>query len=757
MKKALKIGGIILASLLAIVMVILLFLGPIARGVVQKYDEKIIGRQVEIGKMKVKLLTGNACICGLHLKEVDGKTDFVAFDTLDVSIRLRKLLKSEVEIPHITLTGPAIHVVQYDSTFNFTDILEHFSSDTTDTSSSDWKIGLYDIRISGGSIRYKDEVRDKDWVLNNLRLKVPGIYLDGENSTDAGLSLTFADHGSLTTKVQYNMGSNDFEVRLDLREFALSNLLPYLTDKLAINELKGDFSGDIHVKGNLDDILNLDIDGSLSLDELNVNDAKKQEIASLHRMDIGIDRINPQQNVYEIRQVHIDGLSSHLDIYKDGSTNFSKLLIESAPEETEGGTEAGKPADTVASAPMQLLLKELKIENTRFTYNDYSMEDAFSFPVDKIRVKAENLQLSGRNHLTVLAGLPGGGMADIQWTGTLDNLKTYQDLVVNIKNLNMKQLSPYVVHYLAYPFTDGVFSFTSENTIKNAQLQGANKVDIYRLTVGEKRKDVKPEVNIPLKAAVYVLNDKDDKIQLDIPIAGNLDNPEFSYMKLVWKTLSNLLVKVSVSPLRYMADAVGMGNTDVDKMKINPLQFDFTSEQYDFLSKLVQLARMDTNIVIEMEQQLDWDKAAHQLSVYNVKRDYYLVQNPEKQGYRLQLIDFNNINAINVKDLDFITYLNDRVGSGLEKKSVTEKSERLYPFSSMQKEVKTIAERRNQYIRYYMVKQSGLNQSQLILKNKDENADMDAYAIQSRLKEEGTEEAPENPEEETTETAATEK
>lgn len=752
MKKALKIGGIVLASLLAIVVVILLFLGPIARGVVQKYDEQIIGRQVEIGKLKVNLLTGNARILDFHLKEADAKTDFVSFDTLDVSIRLRKLLKSEVDIPHITLAGPDIRVIQYDSTFNFTDILEHFSSDTTDTSSSSWKIGLYNIRLSQGRICYKDENRDKEWTLNNLHLKVPGIYLDGENNTDAGLSLAFADHGSLTTKVQYNMGSNDFEVRLNIQEFALGNLLPYLTDMLAINGLKGDFTGDIHVKGNLDDILNLDIDGNVRVDGLNVSDAGKQEIASLKRLDIGIGRINPQQNIYELQQIHVDGFSSHFDTYKDGSTNFSKLFVESAAEENPAGEETAKPADTAAPAPMQLLVKELKIENTRFTYNDHSMEDLFSFPLTNIRVKAENLQLNGKNHVAVLAGLPGGGMANIQWTGTLDNLKTYQDLVINIKNLGMKYLSPYVVHYLGYPFTEGVFSFTSENIIKKSQLQGANKVDIYKLTVGEKRKDVKPEVNIPLKAAVYVLNDKDDKIQLDIPVAGNLDNPEFSYMKLVWKTLSNLLVKVSVSPLRYMADAVGMGNTDVDKMKINPLQFDFTSEQYDFLSKLVELAKMDTNIVIEMEQQLDWDKAAHQLSVYSVKRDYYLVQNPEKQGYRLQLIDFDKINGINIKDLDFITYLNDRVGSGMEKKSVTEKAERLYPVSNMRKEMTAIAERRNQYIRYYMVKQSGLNASQLIIKNNEENSGTDAYAIVSRLKEDGLEKPEEELPEEQKET-----
>ena len=368
------------------------------------------------------------------------------------------------------------------------------------------------------------------------------------------------------------------------------------------------------------------------------------------------------------------------------------------------------------------------------------MEETFRFPITRIRVKAENLNTEeGKNQLKMTAALPDGGFAALHWSGHLDNPKVYQNVVATIKNLNMKQLSPYVVHYLGYPLTEGVFSFTSENSVRNSQLQGDNKVDIYKLTVGDKRPDVKPEVSIPLKAAVYVLTDKDDKILLDIPVAGDLDNPEFSYMKMVWKTLSNLLVKVSVSPLQHMADAVGISGDQLEQMKIDPLQFDFTSEQYDFLSKLTKLAQMDTNIQIRLEQQIDWDKAAHQLSLYNVKRDYYLLQNPEKKEYRLQLTDFDRINAINTKDLDFTTFLDDKVGEAYSKKSVAEKAEKLYPLSSMRKELAAMAERRNQFIRYYMVKQSGLNARQLEITTDETDRTENCYRIGSILRNMDTE------------------
>ena len=737
MNKVKKAIGIVAASLAALVVILLLFAGPIGKRVIQRHDQQIVGRQIEMQRLKLNLLSGNLRIYGFAIKEEDGQSDFVTFDTLDVSVRLLKLLRSELHIPHITLAGPHVQIIQDDSIFNFSDIIEKFSSEEKDTTPSDWKIRLYNIRLADGRIRYRDEKLDKEWSLNNLHIKVPGVYLDGENNTDAGVSLSFAEHGSLQTKVQYNMGDNNFAINLKINRFALQNLTPYLAGAMAVEIPKGDFSGDFRISGNLDDILNMDIQGQCAIRNLKINDLNQQEVAMLHKLDVGISHINPQQNRYEFDHITIDSLSSHFDLFADGSNNFTRLMVkqeepaETAPAET--APEAA--ADTTPPAPFHLQLKSLQVDHTNLNINDYSLTDPFRFPITRIRVTAEDISTEGKNRLKMLAGLPDGGFAHLQWNGTLGDVKEYQNIVINIKNLKMSQLSPYVVHYVGYPLTDGTFSFTSENNIRNAQLQGDNKVDIYKLTVGDKRDDVKPETNIPLKAAVYVLNDKDDKILLDIPVSGDLNNPEFSYMKIVWKTLTNLLVKVSVSPLRYMADAVGLNGDQLEQMKIDPLQFDFTSEQYDFLSQLTKLAQMDTNILIRMEQQLDWEAAAHQLSLYNVKRDYYLLQHPEKKDYRLQLTDFDKINAISIKELDFLTYLNDRVGEASEKKSVTEKAEQLYPVASMRKELAAMAERRNQYIRYYMVKQSGLSARQLEISTSETNQAENRYQIDSQLRE----------------------
>ena len=155
MNKVKKAIGIVAASLAALVVILLLFAGPIGKRVIQRHDQQIVGRQIEMQRLKLNLLSGNLRIYGFAIKEEDGQSDFVTFDTLDVSVRLLKLLKSELDIPHITLVGPHIRIIQNDSVFNFSDIIRRFANDEPDTTPSDWKIGLYNIRLADGRIRYR--------------------------------------------------------------------------------------------------------------------------------------------------------------------------------------------------------------------------------------------------------------------------------------------------------------------------------------------------------------------------------------------------------------------------------------------------------------------------------------------------------------------------------------------------------------------------------------------------------------------------
>ena len=745
MKKWLKITLIVLGSLLLLLLLVSMLVSPIAKSYVNKHGKELVGREINVEKLRVNVFAGRVKVYALTVFEDDNTTAFFSFDTLDVSVKLRKLLRQELYVRHITLSSPRIRVIQNGGRFNFSTIIDYFSSDEepdNDTTSSQWKLGFYNIRLSDGEIYYADQKLRSDWDLKNLNIKVPGVYFDGSENTDAGLALQLADGGVLRTDASLNMDNNQFVVDLALEKFAISNVRAYLADVMNVGKLEGVLNAAFNVKGNLSDILKMNIVGNLSLLGVNIMDKNNDKVLGFDKLAVDVNRINLADNVYDIKSVVINKLVSHFDLYQNDN-NFSRLFATTGKPSTPHVDESPAPvvdstSQTPDAQPLQLNIGSFLINDAQITYNDFTLPERFSFPITNLNVKAENVSLNGENNANIQAHLPHGGLAFIRWHGNIDNWKQNQYLALTIKNLRLKDLSPYSVAYLGYPFTDGTFSFTSENTIKLSQLNGINKLDLYKPEVGEKRGDVETDVNIPLKAALYILKDKDDKVQFDIPVAGNIDSPEFSYMKIVWKTLGNLMVKVATSPFRAVSKALGLSG-DMDYIAFDPLQAHFNSEQYNTFNKIAEVLNYDTSIVISLIPQIEGPVAAKAQSLYLLKEEYYLTAHPDKgrTGIMPQVFIYEEVSAITLKDTGFVSFLREK---GLKSKKPTEKevqrfAEQMYPKEAALTSLEILAGYRDEFMRKYFFEQMGVNANQLTIGAVVANAKKSGYIIESQIEE----------------------
>lgn len=754
MKKWLKITLIIVCSIFLLLFIVLSLVSPVAKSYVNSHGKELVGRKINVEKLRVNALRGRVRIYDLTLFEDDDTTAFFTFDTLDVSVKLRKLLVDELFVRHITLAHPRVRVIQSGDRFNFSSIIDHFAPDEEkpdDTTSSNWRLGFYNIRLSEGEVYYADSHRDSEWDLKNLNLKVPGVYFDGSENTDAGLALQLADGGTLRTDASLNMDNNEFAVNVELEKFAISNVRAYLTEFMNVGKMDGLLNADIDVKGNLSDIMKMNIGGTVNLDGVDIRDGGKETVLACNALNVSVNCINLDENLYDIKSVAINGLVSHFDVYQNGS-NFSRLFDVGSGEAESVETEGVEVESDVAAAPskpMQLRVGSFKLNDAEFTYNDYTLPEAFSFPVKKLNVSADNLTTSGDNNARLFAQLPHGGTAVVRWHGNISDWKRNQNLVLNIKNLQLKDLSPYSVGYLAYPLTDGTFSFTSENSIRNSQLEGRNNLDLYNPQVGEKRKDVDPQAKIPLKAALYVLKDKDDKVQFDIPVAGNIDSPEFSYMKIVWKTLGNLLVKVATSPFRAVSKALGVSG-NLEFIAFDPLQAQFNSEQYSTLNKMVEVLQYDTSIVVTFEPQLNAAASAKAQSLYLLKEEYYMSRHPEKANTAIlpQAVLFGEVNAITVKDTGFVAFLHSKgLGKRPLEKDVQRLAERLYPKDAAMSSLEVVAGYRNEFLKLFFAGQ-GIGENQVVIAPLVDGSQRSGYVITSSLVgDEGLDETEEDDEE----------
>ena len=632
MKKTIRTVLWVVGVTVAVAALLSAVAGPVAKGYVNRHGEQLTGRRVEVEHVGLNLLTGRVAVRGITLYEDDGTSVFAGFDTLDVRAALLQLPFRTVNLRHITLAGLHANLIQDGDRFNFSSLVDHFADSgdkDKDTTPSQWTLKFRNIRLNHARLAYSDRRSNKGIALPDVNLRVPGFVIGGKEHTEGGLNISFADGGRLGARAHYNADDGSYSAVVDIDGFDLRNIEGYVQDFMAIDRLGGNLTAHITASGNTDALLGSRIGAKLALADVALR-ADGRTLAGLRTLDIDVGNIDLGNNSYDIGMVHLDGLEATYEQW-DGYSNISRLLVG-----TDAAATDTTPDEAPRPNPMRLRLGRLLLENSTLTYANHTLPDDFRFALTNLTVKADNLTLDGDNSASLRASLPGGGHMAVRWQGCIDNWKRHQDIFLTVKGLDMRQLSPWTVAYTGQPVEDGVFGLTSRNSIDNSILNGQNTIDIYNPTVGKRRKDIDDARHLPLKTALYVLKDKDGKVLLDVPVAGNIDSPEFNYMKLLWKTLGNLLVKVATSPARALGNALGLGNDGLDFIAMEPDQHSLTSEQYHILGQLASIAQSDSLLVLHLEQRMpatDSDSVAHRYERRNgIVRGYLLEQgvDPER-------------------------------------------------------------------------------------------------------------------------------
>lgn len=717
MKKPLKITLIVLGSLILLYFVTLLVAPKIARSYIEEHSKEMIGRSITIKDISLNPFTYVLDVDTLAVMEADDKTRFVAFDKFSMNINPLKLFTRTLDISDIYMKALYVRVKQHGERFNFSDILdflaqkdslyyaEHPEEKKVESDSSKSaaeiaaglpvKLSLRNIVFDKGNIIYQDTKVGSKFHLKDFSINIPAIYLE-DNSTGVDVSLKFADGGDLNVKVDANMATYDFNIFLNLNRFALSCIKPYLNDSINYKDFAGYLSAQIAISGNINSILASNVKGKVSLDKIDLTEVSGSKLGA-ENVTVGINKANIVDNEFLIDSVIVDGAFAHIDLFKNGKNNFDILLTpkgskveESATDSTAAESTPAEPvaetaenakqesadttkvaADTTnaATAEKPATAKKLKakinkllVKNTVVTATDHTIIRPFNYKVSAITVSGQNINYDTPCDVTVSAAFPEGGSLSLKYHGALSNLKT-MDIYISIKNLVLKHFSNYSLHYTAYPIKAGTLAFASENKIVDRNLDSKNTIDIYNITVGDKVDDIDPEYTVPMKIGLYILKDKDEKIQFDVPVKGNLDDPEFSYGKIIWKTVVNLLVKVAISPFRLVgnlamagANALGFDLGKNNEVLIDANTETFTSEQYAKAIKMTEMLQKDPKLMLTFTQYYNPRKTAKEYKVKQLKIDFYKQKNNKTE---LNELDHRAIDEMDEKDKEFKAYVKE--------------------------------------------------------------------------------------------------
>ena len=242
----------------------------------------------------------------------------------------------------------------------------------------------------------------------------------------------------------------------------------------------------------------------------------------------------------------------------------SAALAPSAVPTPPSAVAANPP---VASAPL-IDFGPVSLVNGQVAFSDRFIQPNYSANLTELTGKLSafsSAQPQGERSMADLE-LRGRaeGTASLDITGKLNPLAKplALDIQAKVRDLELPPLSPYSVKYAGHGIERGKLSMDlSYRLLPNGQLTAANRLTLNQLTFGDPVPGAKS--SLPVRLAVTLLADRNGVIDLDLPISGSLNDPQFRLGPIVWKIIGNLIVKAVASPFSLLGGGGG-GASNLD-------------------------------------------------------------------------------------------------------------------------------------------------------------------------------------------------
>ncbi|MEJ2523702.1 MAG: DUF748 domain-containing protein [Gammaproteobacteria bacterium] len=430
------------------------------------------------------------------------------------------------------------------------------------------------VEVQEGRVTFQDRAAPGpvDLSLENIRLAISDYDSTQGHRADLSLSATGGRGGDLTASG--TVRGAPLEVGLDVKTtaFSLVPFTPYLVDvlNLDIQSINAEADGRITVTeeepfGFRGTVGVMDFSSRLPGEE--------EELVSWSRLAADSVDVSLASNRVKVATVTLGKPFARVRISEQGEFNLARIVPPREDGAQDGDAAQGAPEDATEDAgePMAIAVGQVNLIQGSMDFRDLSLPLPFEAMVDSM--KGTVSAISSGSPTPAKVEIDGNvneyGSSTIRGTVDLFDPTRLMDLAVDFRNIEMPNLTPYTMKFAGRRIADGRMDVDLTWKIRNSQLEATNRMVLERLELGEKV-DVPGAMNLPLDLAVALLTDSQGKIDLDVPVTGDLDNPEFSYAPLVFKALGNILANIVTAPFRFLASLAG---ADADEAELEFVGF----------------------------------------------------------------------------------------------------------------------------------------------------------------------------------------
>ena len=465
-----------------------------------------------------------------------------------------------------------------------------------------WTYAINTIDLSGINANIQDQTVSPalNIGLNNIAMSTNGITQDLSKTLPLKASLNVASGGSIAVNGEINPSTAATQMNVEVNALALKPVQPFIA-QFAKLELA---NGAIYTKGKATyNAKEQSYLGSLTVASLRLNETgTNNSFLQFKKLFTPGLRVNAQG--LNIQRLTLEGLDTALLIAKDKSTNISRILVsnDEAKTDRQQPTEPAKPADNTPPA-FAINIDRFNIADSEMDFADESLFIPFGTRIHSLEGVVNGLsnKPGTRGELALNGAVDEFGEADAQGTINLMDPTAFMDIVVKFSNVEMRNLTPYSGTFANRKIESGKLSLNLVYNIENQQLNSSNQVIVDKLKLGERVQSPQGR-DLPLELAIAILEDSNGRIDLGLPITGDLNDPQFSYGAIVWKAIGNVLTKIVTAPFRALGALFGGADADeLGKIEFNAGANTLSPSQRESLKKLGEALTTRPNLALTVQ------------------------------------------------------------------------------------------------------------------------------------------------------------
>ncbi|MGD9163823.1 MAG: DUF748 domain-containing protein, partial [Chromatiales bacterium] len=314
-------------------------------------------------------------------------------------------------------------------------------------------------------------------------------------------------------------------------------------------------------------------------------------------------------------------MQARLVLDKQGRLNLQGLAEQLQAAALPKGGEAGESKEEAsAEEPMPIIIERIVMQgDNRVDFQDLSVLPHFQAALDVKKLELSGIDSSRPQRPSPFSFVGSSGRhAEIKAEGEITLFRSDPDgrLKAELQGVEMLPLSSYTIPAIGYRLDSGVLDAEVDLALKQGDMEGNNHLVIRRLEVSQasaaEAEKLEAQIAMPLDTALGMLQDKNQTIDLNLPVSGKLSDPDVGLGDVINTALGNALKKGAMTylttalfPYGTMVALLKMAGEEAGAVRLNPVEFPpaaalLDDQDRDYLGKVGQVLKERPKIAIKL-------------------------------------------------------------------------------------------------------------------------------------------------------------